>query len=95
MYAARRPIRRIRPIRPYQAGSPANIAWKSTWPFLISNILACVMILCILIIGALEIASLAKSTDTLFYGNTSSTGAGFWCGAFFIIGAAVTIMLSK
>jgi hypothetical protein len=95
MFAARRPIRRVRPIGLYQARSPIDIAWKLTWPFFISNILACAMILCILIIGALEIASLAKSTSTLLYGNTSATGAGFWCGFFFIIAAGLIIMLSK
>jgi hypothetical protein len=95
MFAARYPVRRIRPIGPYQARSPADIVWKLTWPFLVSNILASAMILCILIIGALEIASLAKSTSTQLYGNTSATGAGFWCGFFFIVAAALIIMLSK
>jgi len=88
-------VRRRRPIGANRIRSPADIAWRLTWPFLFSTILACLMILCILLIGALEIASLAKSTSTSLYGNTSSTGAGIWCGFFFSIAAVCILLISK
>jgi len=95
MLAPRYPVPVRGPIGSYQARSPLDVAWRITWPLLISNILAIAMIICILIIGALEIASLAKSTSTALYGNTASTGAGFWCGFFFIIAAVLIILISK
>ncbi len=85
----------IRPIGPNQARSLYDVAWRLTWPFLVSIILACAMITCVIIIFALEIASLAKGTSTALYGNTSSTGAGFWCGIFFAIAAVLILMISK
>jgi hypothetical protein len=95
MLAPRYPVPVRGPIGSYQARALLDVAWRITWPFLISNILAIAMIICIILIGSLEIASLAKSTSTALYGNTSSTGAGFWCGFFFIIAAVLIILISK
>lgn len=91
---APRPAKR-QPIGPYHARSPVDAVWKSTWPFLATTVLAVVMILCILLIGALETASLAQSTNKEIFGNTSSTGAGFWCGLFFSIAAVLILLISK
>jgi len=90
MLAARPPQRR--PVGGYQARKPLDVAWRLTWPFLVSTIIACAMIICFIIIGALEIASLAKNSTT-YYGNTSSTGAGFWCGIFFLIAAVIILLI--
>jgi hypothetical protein len=83
------------PMVVYRRRSPADIAWKLTWPFIISNIIAGAMIICFIVIGALEVASLAKSTSTALYGDTSSTGAGIWCGIFFITAAILILLISK
>ena len=88
-------VPRRRPIGANQLRSPADIAWRLTWPFLLSTIIAFLMILCVLLIGALETASLAKSTNKALYGNTSSTGAGYWCGVFFFIAAVFILLIGK
>jgi ABC-type Fe3+ transport system permease subunit len=84
-----------RPINTYQITTPLDIAWKVTWPLLVTNIIAGAMVICFIIIAALEVASLAKSTSKSQYGNTSSTGAGFWCGIFFLIAAVLIFLMSK
>ncbi|CAF1107235.1 unnamed protein product [Adineta steineri] len=85
---------RRRPIGPYRTKSPLDIAWRVTWPYFITTILATMMILCTLLIGALEIASLSKSTSTALYGNTSSTGAGIWCSLFFSIACILILLIN-
>ncbi|UJR16100.1 hypothetical protein I4U23_003012 [Adineta vaga] len=87
-------VRRSRPIGPYQSRSPVDIAWRLRWPYLISTILAVGMIICILVIGALEVASLAQSTNKDIFGNTSATGAGIWCSVFFSIAAVIILLIN-
>ena len=94
MFAARVPPSRIRRAGFNQGRLPVDIAWKEAWPFLVSNIIASLMLVCTIIIIALEIASLAISTSS-FYGNTASTGAGIWCGVDFLFAAGALIILSE
>jgi phage-related protein len=95
MFAARPRVPGTRPDGPLVARTMGDVAWKLTWPSITTTVLASVMIICTIIIGGLEIASLAISTSSSFYGNTSSTGAGFWCGLFFVIAAVLILMISK
>lgn len=93
MYAAYpRPVRR--PIGANHGRTPLDAAWRLTWPFIVSTIIAAVMIIIVIVIFALEIASLAKGTSSA-YGNTASTGAGIWCGIFFLLAAILILLLSK
>ncbi|CAF0788810.1 unnamed protein product [Rotaria sp. Silwood1] len=78
----------------HQPRPSSEAVWQAAWPFIISTILACFMIISVLAIGALETASLAISTDNDLYGNTSSTGAGFWCGVF-AFNAALLIIITN
>ena len=70
-----------------------DIAWKLKWPFMFSNILGMWMLICVVVIGGLEIASLAISTDK-GYGNTATIGTGLWCGLPFLIAVIFILMLS-
>ena len=63
----------------------------SVWPLIFTTILASLIILCVVVIGILEIVSLANSTDTDLFGNTSSTGAGFWCRFIFVIATVLRL----
>ncbi|CAF2967868.1 unnamed protein product [Rotaria sp. Silwood2] len=94
MFGALPYIPRLPAYGSHQAIPSSDAAWKSAWPYIISTILACFIIICILVIGALESASLAISTDQDIYGNTSSTGAGFWC-EFFVFIAALLIIITN
>lgn len=80
--------------------SPAELEWKRKWPFLLSSIIAVTIILFSLIIFALEIASLARSTEKVTFngntfGNTASTGAGIWCGFFFLVAGVLILLIGK
>ncbi|CAF0843023.1 unnamed protein product [Rotaria sordida] len=94
MFGARPYIPRPYPYVRQPARPSSGNAWKSAWPFISSTIVAFLIILCVMIIGALETASLAISTDNDLYGNTSSTGAGYWCG-FFVFIAALLIIITN
>ncbi|CAF1018520.1 unnamed protein product [Adineta ricciae] len=87
-------VPRSRPIGRYQHRTPVDIGWRLRWPFLFSTILGVAMILCILVIGALEVASLAQSTNKDVFGNTSATGAGIWCGVFLSIAAVLILLIN-
>jgi hypothetical protein len=95
MLANRPTARTRRPIGPLPVIAPADLVWKSIWPGRLTSIIGCVMFSSVFIICALEISSLVKSTDTTFYGSTSSTGAGFWCGLFIFIAALLIFLMSK
>lgn len=88
----RPPVRR--PVGAQQGRTPLDVAWKLTWPFIITTILSIIMMIVFVVIIALEIASLANSTNKI-YGNTASTGAGIWCGVFFLAAAVLILVLSK
>jgi hypothetical protein len=88
------------PIGYGQQISPSDLDWRLRWPFTISIIIGVVMIVVALVINALEIASLAKFTNNIIlngntYGRTASTGAGIWCGFFFLVAAVLMILISK
>ena len=77
-----------------------ELNWKLKWPFLISSIIALVIIVFSLVVIALEIASLAHFTSKTeysgnTYGNTASTGAGIWCGLFIFVAGILILMISK
>ena len=92
---------RPRPLMPYgRRISPGELEWKRKWPFLVSSIIAVTLIVFSLIIFALEIASLARSTEKVTFdgntlGNTASTGAGIWCGFFFLAAGLLILAISK
>lgn len=69
--------------------------WRALWPYITTNVVAGFLILVLLLIGALETASLAISTEPDVYGYTSSTGSGFWCGFYIFIAAVLIISISK
>jgi hypothetical protein len=87
-----------RPRRPIGYGQqvlPAgDFEWKLRWPFIITIIIAVVIIIFSITIFGLEIASLAKGTGTA-YGNTASTGAGIWCGFFIFVAGVLILLISK
>ncbi|CAF2073495.1 unnamed protein product [Rotaria magnacalcarata] len=95
MFANRPQSRRPYPPSSRSQVSPAlNDVWRLIWPFTTTTILGICLILCVLVIGALETASLAISTDQIYYGNTSSTGAGFWCEFYVFIAATLILIIN-
>lgn len=94
---------RPRPRAPMPYGrrmSPGELEWKRKWPFLVSSIIAVALIVFSLVVFALEIASLARSTAKVSFngstlGNTASTGAGIWCGFFFLAAGLLILAISK
>ncbi len=97
MHRYRRPHRyvlRYPPvIRPRRSRlTPSEIRWRLRWPYIITLILATLMLLFTLIIFVLEIASLTiDGSQTL--SNTASTGAGIWCSISFIVAIVFTYLL--
>jgi hypothetical protein len=88
---------KISPRRPIGYGQQIaqdDVVWKRKWPFITSTIIGVLMIICTIVIGGLEIASLAISTDQ-GYGKTTSLGTGLWCGSFFLIAAVLILVISK
>jgi hypothetical protein len=94
MYAARARFPQRPPIGYGQQIPPGNFDWKLRWPYIISIIIAVMIIIFSFVIFGLEIASLAKSTDKA-YGNTASTGAGIWCGFFIFVAGVLILIISK
>lgn len=100
MYGARpRPGFRPPINRPAGFGRPIQQGrsdWRFRWPFVISMIIAVLLIILSLTIFGLEIASLAKGTEKLgTIGNTASTGAGIWCGFFIFLAGIFILVISK
>ncbi len=99
MYQYRRPHRyvlRYPPVIRQQRSrlTPNEIRWRRAWPYIITLILATVMLLFTLIIFALEIASLTiDGSETL--SNTASTGAGIWCSLSFVTAVVFTYLLGR
>ena len=83
--------------KPEQYGKHPTLdaIWRAKWPIAASSTVASLMVICLVVMVALEIAHLAKGTDTSLYGNTSVTGAGFWCGFALLIAAYFMFMISK
>ena len=83
--------------KPQQQGKHPvlDAIWRAKWPIAASSAVASLMVICVLILVALEIAHLAKGTDTNLYGTTSVTGAGFWCGFTLLLAAFFIFMISE
>ncbi|CAF3287747.1 unnamed protein product [Rotaria socialis] len=95
MFANRPQSRRSYPPSSRSHARPGlNDAWRLIWPFTTTTVLGICLILCVLVIGALETASLAISTDSVYYGTTSSTGAGFWCEFYVFIAATLILIIN-
>lgn len=74
----------VRIRRDRRRSSPKELLWRLAWPYVFTIVLASLMLLFILMIFALEIASLATDSSNNL-SNTASTGAGIWCAIFFIL----------
>lgn len=75
--------------------SLSDEVWRSTWPYVLTSVLAALIIIFAIVIGVLEIVSLAKGTNTQLFGKTASTGAGLWCGLIILLAGLSTIALSN
>ncbi len=74
--------------------TPNEIRWRLTWPYVITLVLATLMLLLTLIIFILEIASLAIDSSNIL-SDTASTGAGIWCSLSFFITVVLMYLLGK
>ncbi|CAF1268984.1 unnamed protein product [Didymodactylos carnosus] len=72
--------------------TPREYIWRTSWPYVLTIILASLMALDTLAIFLLEIVSLSID-DSKSLSNTASTGAGIWGSIFFIIGVVMMFML--
>jgi choline-glycine betaine transporter len=71
-----------------------EILWRLSWPYVLTLVLASLMLLFIITIFILEIASLANDSSNNL-SNTASTGAGIWCSIFFIIPVVFMFLLGN
>lgn len=74
--------------------STKEMLWRISWPYILTIVLASLMLLFTIIIFILEIASLAVDSSNNL-SNTASTGAGIWCSIFFLIPIVLMYLLGN
>jgi choline-glycine betaine transporter len=74
--------------------STKEILWRLSWPYVLTLVLASLMLVFIITIFILEIASLANDSSNNL-SNTASTGAGIWCAIFFLIPVVFMYLLGN
>ncbi len=73
---------------------PKEFLWRLSWPYIITLILASLMLVFTVAIFILEVASLANDSSNNL-SNTASTGAGIWCSIFFLIPVVFMYLLGN
>ncbi|CAF1148103.1 unnamed protein product [Rotaria magnacalcarata] len=70
---------------------PIDLLWKSSWPYVIANIIAVVLLLLSIVLIALKIAFVAKA-GVVNTNSTYNSAVGIWCGSVIIL-PAITILV--
>ncbi len=69
--------------------------WRSTWPNALTNAIAALMFMLILVIVILEVVHLCLTTVAQPFKPVGTTAAGFWCSLFFALAALFIFIASE